>query len=80
MPNLSVIKYWKNTWKAYVWETVYIPNKNNVIYNLQSGFRWQYSTSKNTSTPGNIDFGVFADLQKAFDTIDHQILLAQLNN
>ena len=28
---------------------------------------------------GNIGCGVFADLQKVFDTVDHQILLAQLN-
>ena len=52
-------------------------NKNNVIYNLQFGFRQQYSTShaliniteniRKALDDGNIDCGVFVDLQKAFD-------------
>ena len=62
----------------------------NVSYNLQFGFRQQYSTSHalinitenigKAIDDGNIASGGFEDLQKAFDTVDHQILLAKLNH
>ena len=64
-------------------------NNNNVIYNLHFVFRQQYSTSHAFSNitenirkaldDGNIGCGVSVDLQKAFDTVDHKILLAKLN-
>ena len=65
-------------------------NKNNVIYNQQFGFRQQYSTShtliniteniRKALEDGNIGCGVFVDLQKAFGTVDHQILLVKSNH
>ena len=64
--------------------------KNNLIYPLQfCGFRRQYSTFHSLTSltkdigkklfKGNIGSGIFV-VQKAFDTVEHDILLAKLEH
>jgi len=63
-------------------------NKNHVIYKYQFGFRKHYATSlalldvldqcyKNVDI-GNKILGIYLDLQKAFDTVDYDVLQYKL--
>ena len=65
-------------------------NLHNCIYDLQFGFRGKHSTNhallslteniRDALDNNNFACGIFIDLQKAFDTVDHSIILNNLNH
>ena len=63
---------------------------HNILYELQFGFRKKMSTGhslveiteeiKESIDNGKFGCGIFIDLKKAFDTVNHQILLTKLEH
>ena len=64
--------------------------KSNILYTYQFGFRKNHSTThalieitdyiKESVNNKKLVCGIFLDLTKAFDTVDHTILLKKLSN
>ena len=64
--------------------------KKEIIFSLQFGFKQKYSTAhilihltdkiRDETNKGNYACGIFLLFQKAFDTVDHHILLKKLEH
>ena len=60
--------------KNNLFKNIFLPHKNNLIFEKQFGFRTNYSTNHiiditELIESGNHVSGVFVDLKKAFDTV-----------
>ena len=85
LPNLSKI------FEKFIYKQLYkYLEMNNILYKHQYGFRNKMSTNQaiinhlhylyDSLDSGNTVFSLFLDFRKAFDTVDHKILLSKLNS
>ena len=86
---ISLLSNINKIFEKIVFSRVYsFLDKNNYIYNLQYGFRPKYSTThaliniteriRESLDHKKIACSVFVDFQKAFDTVNHSVLIKKL--
>ena len=88
---ISVLSIFSKIYEKCMYTRLYsFLEKHNLLFNKQFGFCSRYSTNhviislieliKKYLENGNFVCGIFIDLQKAFDTVNHEILLSQLDH
>ena len=87
---ISLLSNLNKFFEKIIFKRVYkFIEKNEILYPLQYGFRSKHSTThalinitekiRSALDHNKVSCGIFVDLQKAFDTVNHKILLQKLN-
>ena len=88
---ISLLSNLNKIFEKIMYKRIYVfLEKHNILYDLRFGFRAKHSTThalinitekiRSALDNGKVACGIFIDLPKAFDNVNHNILLKKMNH